>query len=374
MAIRVNNGGFIAKAGEVHGERYDYSLAVYKSSREKVLIKCPEHGIFEQAPHKHLSGQGCPRCARELFKYNQMTTESFFEKAKKIYGDRYDYSLVDYKRSSIKVKIVCPKHGMFETSPNNHLRDMGNCPVCSEKSRADKHRYDTQEFIDMAIRIHNNKYDYSKVDYTGCFSEIKIICPTHGEFLQTPSVHLSGKGCRGCSDDKHRSNLQEFLKKAKEVHGGRYDYSMVDYSITRNKIKIICPKHGIFEQTAANHLKGQGCPTCLESQGEQKIVKFLESNHIEYKREKSFENCRNKKPLFFDFYIPKLNTCIEYDGRHHYSPVDYFGGKPTFEQMVRSDSIKNAFCSANGIKLIRIPYTKRDPEIVHILKRDLGLI
>jgi hypothetical protein len=362
---------FIDDSVKKHGNKYDYSQVDYKDCKTKVKIICSKHGVFKQIPSGHLSGKGCEKCARELTTYNQMNTESFIKKAVDVFGNKYDYSLVDYKKSSVKVKITCREHGVFESTPNNHLRGMGNCPACAEISRANKRRYSTQEFIEKAKKVHGNRFDYSKTDYVSCSTEIKIICPKHGEFFQDPYVHLTGKGCRECSDEKHRSNQQEFLDKARKVHGDKYDYSLVDYTITRAKIKIICIEHGMFEQTAANHLVGQGCPICLESQGEREIAIFLSSHQIEFEREKDFKNCRNIKPLFFDFYLPKLNTCIEYDGMQHFFPIDYFGGISVFEQTQKLNAIKNAYCNNNGIKLIRIPYTKQDPAL--ILEKELGL-
>jgi very-short-patch-repair endonuclease len=369
----LNFDEFINKAKKIHENKYDYSQASFQGSKVKIKIACQKHGIFEQVAGDHLSGHGCPKCARELETYNQMTTETFIEKARKVHGAKYDYSLVEYKKSRFKVKIICPKHGVFEQIPNNHLRGMEciKCGLIKVQEFAESRKLSTQEFIDKAVQVHGNRFDYSKTEYSSCSTEVKIVCPKHGEFSQIPSVHLAGKGCRECSDEKHRSNQQEFLDKVRKVHGDRYDYSLVDYVTTREKVKIKCPKHGIFEQTPANHLKGQGCPVCLESQGEREIALFLSSHQIEFEREKDFKNCRNIKPLFFDFYIPKLNTCIEYDGIQHFSPIDYFGGIPIFKQTQKSDALKNSYCNNNGIKLIRIPYTKQDPALV--LEKELGL-
>ena len=124
----------------------------------------------------------------------------------------------------------------------------------------------TEQFIIDAKKIHNNKYDYSLVDYINNKSKVKIICPTHGEFEQIPYSHLSGKGCPKCKGDKSRilnqSNTEEFLTKANLIHGAKFDYSLVDYKNARIKVKIICPIHGVFEQTPNNHLSRRGCPKC----------------------------------------------------------------------------------------------------------------
>ncbi len=289
---------FISKAIEVHGDRYDYSLVEYIKSRIKVKIRCYKHGIFKQTPNKHLMEQGCPKCARELKHYNELTTESFIAKAKEIHGDKYDYSLVEYKKSRFKVKIICHKHGIFEQTPNNHLMKM-KCIKCANEENGDKRRLTIQEFISRSIKVHGNKYDYSVSKYVDTHTKIKIKCPIHGIFKQLPLAHAP---------------------------------------------------------------RGQGCPRCDESHGERAVALFLDSNKIKYKRQKYFKGCKNKRFLYFDFYIPSLNTLIEYDGRQHFYPSEYFGGIPAFNLLKKLDAIKNKFCKDKGINLIRISYKKKNIE------------
>jgi len=304
-------------------------------------------------------------------RYNQLTTETFVEKAKRIFDNQYDYSLVCYKYSWSKIRIVCRVHGPFEVTPNNHLRDMGGCPKCATEKRSEKRRYTTQEFIDKANKTHG-EYDYSLVDYKGNNVKVKIICPKpgHGSFFQAPNSHLYGKGCPICG----RWSLLTtdiFKERSTKIHGNKYDYSLVDYKNTRTKVKIICPKHGLFEQVAQSHLKGFGCFLCLESQGEKKICLYLEAHQIIFEREKSFERCRDKNPLQFDFYLPDYNTCIEFDGLQHFQPVEYFGGEAVFEKTKRSDAIKTNYCKKIGINLIRISY-KKFSEIDSILEKEIS--
>jgi Protein of unknown function (DUF723). len=363
-----NTEEFKKKAQSIHGiDKYDYSLVKYKKSNIKVDIICPKHGVFKQRPFGHLSGKGCERCARELVHYNQMTTTTFIEKAKKIYN-QYDYSLVAYKKSWIKIKIICLKHGPFEVTSNNHLRNMGGCPKCAEISRADKRRFSTQEFLERATKKFGDRYDYSMVDYQGIEKKVKIICKLHGPFLMTPGCHLMKKGCPICGKWSLLTT-EIFKERCTKIHGGIYDYSLVDYKNCRTKVKIICKKHGIFEQRPQAHFKGSGCAICLESQGEKKISLFLENHKTAYERERSFEGCRDKNPLQFDFYLPDHNTCIEFDGLHHFQPVDYFGGERVFKETKKHDRIKNNFCADNGIRLVRIPHKIKD--INSILEKEI---
>jgi hypothetical protein len=344
---------FIEKSKKVHGDKYDYSSVDYKNFDSKIRIICTKHGIFEQLPFHHLRGSGCKKCSIESRTSN---TEKFINDAKKIHGDRYDYSLVDYKKAIDKVKIVCPDHGIFEQSPNNHLRGNG-CTICGGSKKLT-----TDEFIENAKKVHGDKYDYSLVNYTGAFNKIKIICPKdgHGIFEQAPNSHLQGKGCGKCS--KTFMNNDYFIEMSKKIHNDKYDYSLVNYVKSNEKVKIICPIHGIFEQVPNSHLDGQGCPICRESRGERKITNILIDYEIKYEPQKKFEECKITKQLPFDFYLTDYNICIEYDGQQHYEPINHFGGVDKFIKNKNTDSIKTKFCIDNKIPLIRIPYTVKDVE------------
>ena len=188
-SLRITVDEFLERAKKVHGDKYRYTDLNYVDLDTEIRIVCPKHGVFGQRPQKHLRGHGCRRCAKELPHYLQMTTESFIEKAKKIYGDQFDYSLVDYKKSCAKVKVVCREHGIYEVTPNNHLKKMGGCPACAEISRADKRRSNTQEFIDKAKRVHGDRYDYSCTKYTDANTKVNIKCSYHGIFVQMPTSH-----------------------------------------------------------------------------------------------------------------------------------------------------------------------------------------
>lgn len=155
-----------------------------------------------------------------------ITTEEFVKKAKAVHGDKYDYSLVDYKNNQAKVKIICPLHGIFEQYPENHIRKKSGCPECSRKIK--REASNKEEFIKKAKEIHGDRYDYSLVEYKNSRIKVKIICPIHGIFEQAPGNHLLGAGCPDCSGRK-RSTTEEFIQRAKAVHGDKYDYSLADY-------------------------------------------------------------------------------------------------------------------------------------------------
>jgi hypothetical protein len=180
---------FIERANAVHGDRYDYLRVNYTSSHKKVNIVCTDHGLFEQSPHEHLRGQGCPWCGGKV----KLSTEEFIEKAKVVHGDLYDYLWVNYKDIKTKVVIVCPDHGPFEQTPSDHTQGCG-CPRCGGTIKSS-----TQEFIEKAKAVHSSVYDYSLVDYINTATKIIIGCSSHGPFEQIPNDHLCGSGCPRCT-------------------------------------------------------------------------------------------------------------------------------------------------------------------------------
>ena len=304
--------------------------------------------------------------SRYLFNINKFSNMcDFIEKANLIHNNKYDYSKVSYIDWCTKVKIICPIHGEFEQIPNNHLKGC-NCPKCGNIIRNDILRKSLFKFIVDSQNIHKFKYDYSKVYYQTTHKKVIIICPIHGEFEQSPSHHINGSGCPYCSGCKH--NNKTFIDKAELVHGYKYDYSLVNYINKRIPVKIICPIHGEFEQKPDYHLRGSGCQICNESKGEKQIKKFLISNDINFIKYKIFENCVDLRVLPFDFYLPDLNTCIEYDGRQHFEVVNEWGGEEGLKDRVKKDKIKTDYCNDNGIKLIRITYKDNIINKLNIMK------
>ena len=186
-------------------------------------------------------------------------------------------------------------------------------------------------------------------------TKVKIICPFHGVFEQTPNAHLSNKKCYLCTGTPKKTT-EKFILDANKIHKSKYEYSLVEYNKNSDKIKIICKKHGEFIQTPAAHLRGQGCPTCRDSKGESIIKEFLISNKISFMSQKRFPDCINILPLPFDFYLPQFNTCIEYQGIQHFKPRTKFGGVEEFKKIQIRDNIKLKYCKNNNINLLTINY------------------
>ena len=189
----------------------------------------------------------------------QRTHNEFVEDARAIHGDKYDYSLAKFVKVLEPVTIICKEHGPFQQKPADHLRGRG-CRECG-------HNRTTKEaFVEKANKVHNGFYEYPDLEMKNTCSKVKIVCPIHGEFIQIVSSHLCGQGCPQCGFAKRAKNrsltTEEFLKRAKEIHGDRYDYSESVYTRKKDKLKIICPRHGAFYQTADGHLVGKGCIEC----------------------------------------------------------------------------------------------------------------
>ena len=261
-SFRYTTEEFIDKARKIHGNKYNYSKVNYINNRTRVCIICPKHGEFWQLPSVHLNGGGCKECRKEKLSHKfSFTTEEFIKKVKEIHGDKYDYSKVRYINSNTNVCIICPIHGETWQRPANHLRSCG-CLACGNDNSSQKRTKNTEEFIEDAIKVHGDKYDYSKVEYSHNQEKVCIICPTHGEFWITPNHHLQGHGCSNCLKDENKLTLEQFVERAIEIHGDKYDYSKVEYTDLRTKVCIICPIHGEFWQTPSGHLEGHGCPKC----------------------------------------------------------------------------------------------------------------
>ena len=278
---------FIKQAKQIWGDKYDYSKVDYQGANVKVCIICPEHGEFWIKPSDFLHKHGCSACAGT----RKLTTQDFINKAKKIHGDKYDYSKVNYINISTPIEIICHEkdkngneHGIFTQTPRNHLQG-DKCPKCYRNFKKT-----TEQFIQDAIKVHGDKYDYAKVKYDGNKKPVVITCPTHGDFLQAPLCHLQGQGCPKCYYEKsakiRAKGKEKFIEESIKVHGNKYDYSKVEYKNNKTPVCIICPKHGEFWMTPNKHISSkQGCPKCSESHMERDMDLYLKNVNIKFIRE-----------------------------------------------------------------------------------------
>ena len=331
LSVVDKNRYFATRSKILHNDKYDYSKVDYIRNNVNVIIICKEHGEFGQTPANHLRNNGCPKCSNDVSgDARKSNTVEFIIKAKIIHGDKYNYAETKYIKAKTKLKIICSTHGEFEQIAQSHLSGSG-CPVCSnnkqlsnenfiirvKKVHGDKYDYSkvnyvnnhdkiivvyngfehlvtpasilrgeliTKSIIDKTgyyireyNKIHGDKYDYSLFKYVNSQSNIKIICPEHGVFEQRPTHHLSGSGCIKCGG-RYSPNTNEVITQFNKIHENKYDYSSVEYINDRTIINIICAVHGLFTQTPSNHKRGQGCLKC--SQGYSKTVKINLINQL----------------------------------------------------------------------------------------------
>ena len=361
---------WVASARKVHGDKYDYSKVDYVKNNIKVCIICPKDGEFWQTPSAHLQGQGCHKCANKINGgRKRLSISAFIKKSRSKHGDKYDYSKVKYDGAHTKVCIICPKHGEFWQTPNEHKKGCG-CPKCGNKAKGERCRSTKEEFIKKANEVHGGKYEYSKVEYVNNATKVCIICPKHGNFEQTPNSHLRGCGCPNCSfentGDRCRSSLVEFIKKARKLHGDKYNYSNVEYVNSRIKVCIICSEHGEFWQSPSDHTKCRGCPKCNLSHLERSVMNYLDDVGITYDYQKRFKWLGNQS---LDFYLPDYNIGIECQGEQHFFPVEHFGGDKRFKNTLERDKWKKKLCEENGVKLLYFGNTPNHDtflgEVVH---------
>ena len=297
----------------------------------------------------------------------RLSKEEFIVKAREVHGEKYDYSKVEYYGITKPVTIICPIHGEFKQEPRYHLQGQG-CKKCYGNCRCT-----TEEFIEKARIVHGSKYDYSKVEYVNNRTKVCIICPEHGEFWQTPDSHINQRqGCPICRRIKAKASIrkvqgltdEEFIAKAKSVHGDKYDYSKSIYENNDAKVCIICPEHGEFWQSPHHHLNGSGCPECGRNDlTEMKLYenirkKFPDAIHT-YKP--AFLNTKGK-PQSLDIFIPSKNVAIEYQGRQHFVAVSRYGGKDEFIKTLERDERKYLLCKENGIAILYVSFEKEAPK------------
>lgn len=327
---------FLDRAREKHGYKYHY-VDLPEKILSKDYIYMYLNGIkYRQSVYKHIIGRSPEKNTP------RRTTDQFIKESIEIWGNKYDYSLVDYKNHDTKVKIIY-EGIIYEQIAGSHLKGL-NCEFILNKD----------SFIKRSNEVHKNRYDYTKVEFINGDTPV-IIGYMGKDFLQKPYSHLSGARPENYKLSV-RKTTDQFIEEANIIHDNKYSYIKTDYEKNQIKIIITCPIHGDFNQTPLSHLQGCGCPNCNESRGESKITKFLNRKKINYIRQHKFDDCKNIFQLPFDFYIPSKRICIEFDGIQHYEPIEFFGGVEAYNRIKLNDKIKSEYCEENFINLIRIKY------------------
>lgn len=319
--------------------------------------------------------------------------EDVIQRIEKICKEKSDYvktltflGFVDdqWIGNTTKLILECSLHGKWETTSYVHFINGTGCRQCSilskNKEKMDKY---SKEFLEKAKIIHKNKYDYSLVNYTKANNYINIICPVHGIFQQTPNSHLNGTGCPKCGKiiqaKNHSLTTEEFVRRSKEVHGDKYDYSKTVYKLSTEKILITCKKHGDFYQYPYHHTAGRGCPLCKNSTGEKLIYDYLFDLGIKFNSQvrikgEIFGKQSDLVIIDFSFKIKNQTYWIEFNGEQHYKFCQFFHNQnyQNFINQVNRDNAIRKYALEHNICFLEIPYLDIDriPKILELFLNE----
>ena len=314
---------FLKKALKIHGSKYDYSKVVWKNTYTKITIICPIHGEFTQVPQNHIRLKcGCRKCGREIAKskVNKYNTEYFLKHAKKVHGNKYDYSKSQCFNATDKVEINCPVHGKFKQIANQHLQGHG-CPKCNFDQMAKDRSMGKELFISKAKELIGEKYDYSKVEYINGQKKVCLICPKHGEFEVTPNSHLSRKsGCPTCKESRLERELASILDK----QNIKYERQKKFKWLGRQSLDFYLQEHNIaIECQGSQHFK----PVDFAGKGEKWANQLFKKN---IKR----DDIKLKKCLANNIKMIYAIDNEEYlENKYHFDMIEPFSGNVSYKIM-----------------------------------------
>ena len=342
----------------------------YVNNRTKIMVRT-KYGICKSRPNDLLFGSG-PTILSAINKKDYFVNK-LKENQPKVFSDGPKNDAIieiigDYINSQKHI-LVKTNYGFCYAKPNTLLRGGGS----SIQSAINKKQYFINKLKDKQSHIFKDGNQRDGIieivgNYVDNRTKIKVKT-NYGFCYAKPNALLCGYGVN-IEAAINKNNY--WINKACKIHNNKYDYSLIKYVTCETKVRIICSIHGEFLQNSKNHLNGTGCPICKKkSIGEKGIREFLINNKILFIQEKTFDECKNKRKLRFDFYLPIQNILIEYDGKQHYKVIDYFGGKQTYEELKYNDNIKNEYAKKHKIRLIRISYVNIN-NINEILNNQLS--
>ena len=387
MPRKLTREEFIEKAQKANAKpngepKYIYDdKCIYINKRSDVTVLCPKHGYFNISAGNHLRGQGCKECGLEICRTVQLKTKEQFQKdLDKKYNSKYEI-IGEYKGNKIETTFKCRRCGYeFKARPNDVMTGRRVCKQCYLETV--KNKYAKDELISKFNEIHNNKYNYSiledKIYYRN--DEIEVICPKHGKFKTSVSLHLNGRGCYQCGMEKFTQartiGVDKFKERLNEVNPN-ITFNEENYVDTNTPIYFTCLKCWYkFKRTPTNiFFVNPTCPNCegYKSKLEKLIYDFLSKNKINFEIYKRFD-WLGKKSL--DFYLPDYSIAIECQGIQHFKPVEHFGGDKGFEETRTRDMDKRKLCEEHNIKIfyfskLGIDYPYKVYEDENLLLEDI---
>ena len=360
----------VAKARLVHGDTYSYPEKVVGGpGRRKMVIECETHGEFVQNITNHLMGQGCPECGKVTSGLRRRKSdEDLLRLAKKVHGDRYEYLKIVRGGERPVLTYICKEHGEVVQNINSHLMGSG-CGLCADKFRGINSRPEEQAVIARARKIHGDRYEYAGVTFDGK-TMLTCICKIHGQFTVAATRHLMGYNCKRCAHSElglsKRMPFEQFVARAKEVHGDAYVYEKLEYGEGAARIKYVCAKHGSYDQSAMAHLSGSGCGGCRGriSKPNVDIQNFLYSCETVAKLEFRFAESRKS----FDIALEDAKVAIEYNGNYWHSS-EWVPSNAHLE--------KTRIAESNGYRCIHIrsdEWANKRTAVEYLLKSAAGKI
>lgn len=340
-------------------------IGQYINTNIPILHKCLIHGTEWMAqPTNVLYGKKCPDCANEGRRKNNSMSHEEYVRQLSIKNPTIEV-IEKYINAKTKILHHCLIHDFYwEITPTSVLSKKSGCPKCKKEKFAKSTTKTKEEYV--AELLTKNPNIELIGNYLGNKVHTRHYCKLHNySFDSTPDVILRGCGCKFCGTekiaDKKRKTHEQYLTELKEINPDIIALETYDGALIPILHKCLIDGHE-WHARPANILFGNGCPQCHESSGERKVRQWLEKHNIPYIFQQPFKDCRDIKPLPFDFYLPTYNSCIEYDDRQHFEPIEYFGGQDAFEITIKHDNMKNEYCKDNGISLLRIPYFKNIEE------------
>ena len=368
MARKRTNEEYIELCKEKHRNGYEtpkyiYTDCHYINKRSDVEIICPIHGIFKINAHRHLNGQGCPKCGLEIAKNaRRKDINEFKEEIEILFNHRYSCLSDEYTNNKTRLEFKCNICGyIFKARPNDLITHRSGCSKCKIKAQSELISYN-----DLINKLENRNnpidgrfdYDFSKVENKDYYLDdsITIICKKHGEFNVKIWNFLNGKECEQCKNEKIykliHCDVVEFKERLDKINPN-LEFNEVDFINLISPIKFKCKEcnHEFYRTPTVLLNINPTCPKCnkIFSSLETEISDLLKENNISFENFKHFDWLGR---LSLDFYLPKYNVAIECQGIQHFESVEYFGGEEKFIKNKERDEIKRKLCEENGVKLL----------------------
>lgn len=256
----------------------------------------------------------------------RLSTREFISRSKAKHGSRFCYTETIYTSIRSKVTVNCRKHGSFKVLPRRHIKMLnGGCNLCDKEKVVEKTTtplsMTTSEFIAKCKKVYGTKYRYARCEYKGYRSKVTVTCKIHGDFVKAPHLLLSGSGCKHCKTNVPK-DTEDFIRKAKQVHGNQYVYKRTKYSNTTKLVTITCKIHGDFTKAPRHHLKGVGCVKCYPPN----VIRRTTKEFIALAKEKHGNKYSYKGVKYINSVKPVTLSCKQH-GKFEVRPWDHLKGK-----------------------------------------------